>query len=152
MLEERVHGMTSVVALQDSQTPWEPPAAPPLDEAVWQAWMARGRAKEERGREAHLKAAKWISIVVLLAVAGLWSYAAPFEIAVRFIVAGSACIVTAEAFQTRRYALAVGFGALALLYNPVAPVFSFAGDWQRGLVIASAIPFFVSLTWRKAKR
>lgn len=43
------------------------------------------------------------------------------------------------------------FAALALLYNPVAPVFSFSGDWQRALLIASAIPFGVSLTWRKQR-
>ena len=144
--------MTSVVDLQDSRTQWEPPVAPPLNEAVWQAWVARGRAKEERGREARVKAAKWLPIIVLLAVVGVWSYAAPFEVAIRFIVAAGACIVMVEAFQTRRYAFAAGFGALALLYNPVVPVFSFAGDWQRGLVIVSAIPFFVSLTWRKAMR
>jgi hypothetical protein len=150
MLEERVHGMTSVVALQDSQTPWEPPVEQPLNEALLQAWVAKGLAKEERGREARRKAAKWISIIVLLAVAGLWSYAAPFEVAIRFIVAAGAAIVMAEAFQTRRYVFAVGFGALVLIYNPVAPVFSFAGDWQRGLVLASTIPFFVALTWRKA--
>ncbi len=144
--------MTNVVALQEPRTPWEAPVAPPLDEAKWQAWVAKGRAKEQLGREARLKAAKWISIIVLLAVAGVWSYAAPFEVAIKFIVTAGACFVMVEAFQTRRYALAAGFGALALIYNPVAPVFSFAGDWQRALVIASAVPFFVALTWRKATR
>ncbi len=91
-------------------------------------------------------------IIVLLALVGGWSYAAPFEVAIRFIAAAGACIVMAEAFQTRRYAFAAGFGALALLFNPVMPVFAFAGDWQRALVVASAVPFFVSLTWRKSTR
>jgi hypothetical protein len=32
-----------------------------------------------------------------------------------------------QALQARRYALAVVFGALALLYNPVVPELSFSG-------------------------
>jgi low affinity Fe/Cu permease len=43
------------------------------------------------------------------------------------------------------------FAALALLYNPVAPVFSFSGTWQRALVVATAIPFVTSLAWRDLK-
>jgi hypothetical protein len=43
------------------------------------------------------------------------------------------------------------FGALALLYNPVVPLFSFSGEWQSVFVMASTVPFIVSLTWRNAK-
>jgi hypothetical protein len=34
---------------------------------------------------------------------------------------------------------------------PVVPVFSFSGAWQSAFVMASAVPFIVSLTWRNAK-
>jgi len=51
------------------------------------------------------------------------------------------------AFQSGlHYASAAVFAAVALLYNPVAPVFSFSGDWPRALVLASALPFVASLT------
>jgi hypothetical protein len=30
-------------------------------------------------------------------------------------------------------------------------VFSFSGTWQRALVVASAIPFVISLAWRDRK-
>jgi hypothetical protein len=60
--------------------------------------------------------------------------------------------VMLQAFSARHYAGAVVFGALALLYNPVAPAFGFAGDWQRVAVAASAIPFIASLAWRGAMK
>jgi hypothetical protein len=47
--------------------------------------------------------------------------------------------------DAQHYAFAALFGALALLYTPVAPLFSFSGDWQRLIVLASAGPFLASL-------
>lgn len=48
-------------------------ASAPLDEAVWQAWVAKGRAQERRSDAAGSKAVKWASIAGLLVAAGLWS-------------------------------------------------------------------------------
>jgi hypothetical protein len=96
-----------------------------------------------------MKAVKWVSIAALRVAAGLWSQLMPYEVLVRFIVAAGAIVVMFQAFQARNYAVAAVFAALALLYNPVAPVFSFSGDWQRVLVVGSAVPFVVSLAWRK---
>jgi hypothetical protein len=48
----------------------------------------------------------------------------PYDGVVRFIVAAGAIFMMFQAAHTRRYAFATGFGALVLLYNPVAPVFS----------------------------
>jgi uncharacterized protein DUF6804 len=131
------------VALPESQDVREPP----LDEAVWQAWVRKGRAQEERSYAARMKAVKWISLAGLLlaAAAGLWSDLTPYDI-VRFVVAAGAMVLMFRAFHARQYAFAPVFGALALLYNPVAPVFSFSGAWQRALVVASAAPFVASLT------
>ena len=132
---------------EESQNAWAPPAARPLDEAVWQAWVAKGRAQDRRSSAARINAVKWASIVALLAAAGLWSHLAPFEFVVRFLVTATAMVVMFQAFQVRYYAIAAVFGALALFYNPVAPVFNFSGDWQRAVVVASAVPFVASLAW-----
>ena len=121
------------------------PASVPLDEAAWNAWVTRNRVHERRNSAAQVKAVKWVSIVGLLAVGGLWSHLAPFEIIVRFIVTTGAMVVMFQAFRARHYAVAAVFAALAVLYNPVAPSFRFSGDWQHALVLASAAPFVVAL-------
>ena len=130
---------------------WEAPAVKPLDEAVWQAWKAKGRARDRQGRETRIKALKWGSIVALLVVAGLWSQLVSYEIVIRCVLAAAAVGMMFETFNKRQYALGAVFAALALLYNPVAPVFSFSGTWQRALVGATAIPFVTSLAWRDLK-
>ena len=94
---------------------------------------------------------KWASIAGLLGAVGLWSHFSPFEVVVRFVVTASALVVMFQAFQTRHYAVAAVFGALALLYNPVAPAFDFSGGWQRAAVVVSAIPFVASLVWGNAR-
>jgi hypothetical protein len=129
----------------------ERPFTKPLDEAVWQAWLAKGRAREQRGSAARVKAATWASIGGLLATAGLWSHLTPYEVIIRFIVAGTAMVVMFQAFHARHYAVAAVFGGLALIYNPILPAFSFSGDWQRTLVVASTVPFVASLAWRNAR-
>jgi hypothetical protein len=45
------------------------PAAKPLDEAVWQAWLAKGRAKDRRRSAVQIKALKWAGILGLLVAA-----------------------------------------------------------------------------------
>jgi len=134
--------------LQESQSVWEPTPAKPLDEVVWQAWLAKGREQDQHDGATRIKAVKWISIAGLLAAAGLWSQLPPYEAALRFLVTLGAIALTVHAFDTRRYIFAGVFGALALLYNPAVPVFGLSGNWQHALVLASTIPFAVSLTWR----
>ena len=143
--------MSDAVGVKRPATTWEAPAVKPLDEAAWQAWIARGRARDRQGRETRMKALKWASIVVLLAVAGLWSQLASYDIVIRCVLAVAAAGMMLEAFHKRQYGLVAAFAALALLYNPVAPVFSFSGNWQRALVVASAIPFVTSLAGRDLK-
>jgi uncharacterized protein DUF6804 len=143
--------MPALVESKESQSAWAPPEASPLDEAVWRAWVAKGRVRDRRSSAGRIKAVKWVSIVGLLAAAGFWSHLAPFEVVIRFLVTASAMVVMFQAFQAKYYAVAAVFGALALLYNPVLPVFSFSGDWQRALVVASATPFVASLAWRNVR-
>lgn len=143
--------MSKSVAVKESTTAWESPPVKPLDEAVWQAWKAKGRAQDRQGRETRIKALKWGSIAALLAVAGVWSQVPSYDIVIRCLLAAGAVGVMFEAFNKRQYALGAVFAGLVLLYNPVAPVFNFSGNWQRALVFASAIPFVISLATRDLK-
>lgn len=136
--------MPNVVESERSQSAWAPPATK-LDEAVWHAWLAKGHARDRRGSARRIGAVKWASLAALLAAAGLWSHLAPFETAIRFLVTAGAMVVMFQAFQARHYGVVAVFGALALLYNPVVAAFTFSGGWQRAVVLASAVPFAVSI-------
>lgn len=140
--------MSTTVGLKEVEKRWEAPLATPLDEAVWKAWAAKGRAEERRGNEVRVASVRWISIATLVATAGLWSQVGPYGMELRFVVFAGAIVVTSQAFRLRHFAFAAVFGALALLYNPVAPVFNLSGEWQRALVVASAVPFVASIGWR----
>jgi hypothetical protein len=144
--------VSTSVELPESLEAWVPPLSKPLDPAVWDAWIAKGRAEDQRSCAARIKVVTWISMAGLLIAAGLWSRLAPFEVVVRFLVTGGALVVMFEAFRVRHYALVVVFAVLALLYNPLVPVFDFSGEWQRAVVAASAIPFVATLAWRKGKK
>jgi hypothetical protein len=140
--------MSTLIASEELPSRWEMPAVNPLDEGVWRAWVAKGHEQDQRGIAARMKAVKWVSILALLAGAVLWSDITPYELVVRFIVAGGAIIVLLQAIRVRQYAFALVFGALVLLFNPVAPVFSFSGEWERAVLVASVLPFIASLAWR----
>jgi hypothetical protein len=144
--------MSTSVELPAGRTEWEPPPAKPLDEAAWQAWVAKGCRQERRDKAARVKAVTWVSIAALLAATGLWSYVTPYEVVVRFIVAAGAVVVMLQAFHVGHYALASALVALALFYNPVAPAFGFSGTWQHAFVLASTAPFLVSLVSRNVRR
>ena len=49
---------------------WALPAARPLDEVVWQAWVAKGRARDKRRKALGIKVLKLTGILALLAAAG----------------------------------------------------------------------------------
>jgi hypothetical protein len=87
-------------------------------EAVWKAWVAKGRARGLRNSARRFNLLKLVSIVVLLTTAAFWSCLAPFDIVVRFIVAVGAVVVMLQTLHARNYASAAVFGALALLYQP----------------------------------
>jgi hypothetical protein len=124
----------------------------PLEEAVWQAWLKKGRAQEEWDSAARMTSVKWLAIAALLTSGVLsWSGLSTYGVVVKFIVAGGAIAVMLQAVHTRNYVIAIVFGALALLYNPVVPVFRSSGDWQRASVLTTVIPFIMSLAWRNSK-
>ena len=120
------------------------PVVKPLDQEVWETWKAKNRAQDRRNNAAFLKGVKCFAIAGLLVAAGFWSHLGSLDLALRFIVVAGAVVAMFQAFHTGQFVFAGLFGALVVLYNPVAPVLSFSGDWQRAVVVASALPFFVS--------
>lgn len=138
--------MSTRSGLQELWEVLEPPPAKPLDEAVWQAWLEKGRARDRRNSATRMVAVVWASLAGLVVVAALWSHLGPYDVAARFVLAAGAIAVMFHAIHAGRYALAAVFAAVALLYNPVVPVFSFSGDWPRAVVLVSALPFVASLT------
>lgn len=144
--------MSSLVQLKSSPPDWVPPEPRPLDQAVWNAWVSKGRARAVRSSAARLSLVKWGSAATLVAAAALWAYLGPYSILVRFVVVLGAIAVTLHCVRVRQYAFAAVFGLLALIYNPVAPLFSFFGDWQRAFVLASAAPFIIAVVESRTAR
>jgi hypothetical protein len=122
-----------------------------LNEKSWQAWVEKGRESERRNSALGLVVVKCAGIAGLLALAALWSSVIPFEIVVRFAVAFGAIVLMFQAWRQKRYAWVAAFAVLAVIYNPVAPLFNFSGDWQRAVVVASAGAFAASLVWSGPK-
>jgi len=143
--------MSTSVALLELLDVREQPPSKRLDEAVWQGWMEKSRERERRGRAARLMAVKWVSLAALCVVAGVWSHLAPYGVVARFVVTAGAMVLMFHAIHAGHYAFAAVFGALALVYNPIAPLFSFSGEWQRAVVVASAAPFVASLASRNVR-
>jgi hypothetical protein len=139
--------MPEVFAVTANNTTWEPPPVQPLDEAKWKAWVQRGKARDHRSKATRLNVVKGISIATLLAGAVLWRNAAPYEFALLAMVTAGAIYVLSQAIQERRIAFAALFAALAVLYNPAVPLVHSFGGWQRAAMVASTIPFVLSLVW-----
>lgn len=140
--------MSTVVGVQDPHGGWERAATVPLNEAAWQAWIQKGRVRDRRRNGRTAKVVACVSILGLIAAAGLWTHLTPYEIIVRFVVGLGAAAAMIQAFRERHYVFAALFAALVVIYNPVFPVFSFSGDWQRVLLALSAVPFAASLALR----
>jgi small-conductance mechanosensitive channel len=123
--------------------------AKPLNEVTWQSWLPRGLAAELRGNAARLTAVKFVAIASFLATSVLWSTLAPYGVVVRFVLSLCSLVLMFAGVHVRRYVFAAVFGVLVLFYNPIFPVVSLSGDWQRALPLLSAVPFVMSLTWRE---
>jgi hypothetical protein len=69
------NAVSTADVLQGTPEVFVPAQVNRLDERVWQTWVLKGLAQDERSRAAHWRAVKWISIsVLLLAASGLWAY------------------------------------------------------------------------------
>lgn len=67
------------------------------------------------------KLTKWLSIVALLLGAFLTS-SVSYRICLEMVVCLSALVVVVQAFRIGKYFWGIGFGAIAVLFNPAVPI------------------------------
>lgn len=94
---------------------------------------------------------KWFSIVALLSAVVFWNSAPNFQIELNGVVCVAAATVLIQAIQVKKYRWAVGFLAIALLFNPAVPVFRLAGGLSLSLIVLSIAPFALSLVLLKPR-
>jgi len=97
------------------------------------------------------KIAKWICIAALLLTVGFWPSAVNHQLLLNVVVCAGALVIVMQAVRVKEYRWAVGFIALALLFNPVLPVFRLSGGLQLLLVAACIMPFAISLSYLKTE-
>lgn len=124
------------------------PAVLPLDQRVWDSWVHQGQAEERRRAVIWRKAVTLACGLLLLGCSAWWPMGEPFASAVRFLVSGGALVIALRAYREGHVVAPLFFAAMAILFNPVIPLFPLAGEWSRSLMIGSAIPFFAALGWR----
>ncbi len=111
----------------------------------WHNWQEMNRLQDLHGVALRAKLTKYASIAVLLLAAGFWSYAADYQALVGFVVCAGAVRVTFLAAAVGRHDWASLFVGIAVLYNPLFPLFALVGRLEFSLVIASATAFAASL-------
>jgi hypothetical protein len=67
------------------------------------------------------KIMKWLSVAVLL-LAVLRLPTANFLVLLEFVICTAGLMVAAQAIRLRKYFWAAGFAAIAVFFNPIAPV------------------------------
>ena len=89
------------------------------------------------------RAAAVISIALLvLAVTTRWSYG--FYTFLRIVVCGSAIYLAVIAYQLHKIPLAWGLGGLAVLFNPLIPIYMRRTQW-RWFDLLALLVFLISL-------
>lgn len=96
-----------------------------------------------------IKITKWLSILALL-LGLLFSSSAGYRIALEMEVCVAAIVVVMQAIRTGKYVWALGFLALAVLFNPAVPV-PLSHRLFLGLEWFSILAFLVSLAALKAR-
>jgi membrane protein implicated in regulation of membrane protease activity len=64
---------------------------------------------------------KWVCIAALL-LAVIWRSSANYRVLLEFMVCAGAVLIVLRACRTGKYLWAAGFIAIAVLFNPVAPI------------------------------
>ena len=68
------------------------------------------------------KIMKWISVVALVLAVFFWHSSPGFTVSVQFIVCAAAGLVFVQAMGEHKRLWAAAFFAIAVLFNPIAPV------------------------------
>jgi len=88
---------------------------------------------------------KYVSIAALILALAFWSHASTYERPLRFVVSLGALLVAFQAAKAKKRGWSIGFSVLALLFNPLFPLGSFSGTVAPIIVVASIVPFALSL-------
>jgi hypothetical protein len=94
---------------------------------------------------------KWISSAALLLATVFWGAAVDYELLLTVVVFLGAIVVLQQAVNEREYVWAAGFAAIALIFNPAAPLFQAYGDGFRITALACTAVFAFSLTALKTR-
>jgi hypothetical protein len=97
------------------------------------------------------KIMKWISSATLLLAGVFWGVALDYELLLTVVVFMGAIVVLQQAVSEGEYLWAAGFAAIALVFNPAAPLFQASGDWFRMMALVCTAIFAVSLTALKTQ-
>lgn len=111
----------------------------------WQDWRERNRLQDQRGVASRAKLTKYASVAVLLLAVVFWGSAANYQVLLWFAVCAGAVRVAFHAGGMRKYDWMILFVGIALLYNPVFPLFALSGRVAFFLVLASITAFAASL-------
>ena len=95
------------------------------------------------------KIMKWLSIAVLLPAA-IWGSSDDYLLLLQLVVCGGALFVAWEAFRSAKQFWAVGFVAIAAVFNPLQP-WTFSAGMFFWLDLLSMAMFGVSLAVLKAR-
>ena len=87
---------------------------------------------------------KWGSIVGLLLAAISWNAGANYRLLLDLVVLVGAIVVVRQAIQAKQYFWASGFVGMALLLNPIVPLFTPAGNLMLLLFLVALSPIVVT--------
>lgn len=94
--------MSIAIEVIEVRAVYEIAAARPLDEAVWQAWVAKGRSREKRESAARRKVGELVAAAGLLVVAGLWPISTAHDSVGRIAAALGAVGLMWDGLRARR--------------------------------------------------
>jgi hypothetical protein len=99
----------------------------------------------------HARVMKWFTIATLLVTVLFWRFARDFRLELDLVVCVAAGIVMAQAYRAKRYSWVAGFLTIALVFNPIVPLFRPAGDIGLSIVVFAMVPFVMSLVALRAR-
>jgi hypothetical protein len=89
---------------------------------------------------------KWGSVAGLLVAAMSWHAGPNYRLLLDLVVSVGAIMVVKQAVRAKQYVWASGFVGMALLLNPVVPVFTPAGNLMLLLFLAGLAPLVIIFT------
>ena len=95
---------------------------------------------------------KCISLALLLLAVFFSGYAAPHHLWVRFVISLTAIVIACQAWDLKRYVFLLGFAAIAVIFNPVVPMFPIDAMVRSSVPSFAALAFVASIVWLRAER